>query len=218
MEKSADTTASINSVMAQQLITNALVILWPDGIRYIRVKLLISDMASYFTFVARMLQNGLFPDMLHITCKCHALHNCCEKMKADRPNASKLVSILKKSFAQSRRRRHNLQGYIDDIWPTDPSKTRWGSWMPYCAFINKHYRSINNLLSSELLDGSDGCLALDEARELLNDRTELELSEIYAMKDITVAITKLEARDQTVFERKKIIDDIIDYLPPTYSD
>jgi len=61
-----------------QSVNNALLILWPEGIQYHKVLLLLSDAAPYMKLAGKTLRN-IFPKLIHLTCMAHALHNVCEK-------------------------------------------------------------------------------------------------------------------------------------------
>lgn len=73
----AELNQSINSTSMQRTIISALIILWPQGIQYDKVRLLVTDQASYCTAAGHDMKT-MFPQMLHITCLCHALHRVCE--------------------------------------------------------------------------------------------------------------------------------------------
>ena len=58
-------------------IMTALSILWPNGIKYDRVLLFLSDAAPYMDKTAEKMKE-IFPKILHLTCLCHGLNNVCQ--------------------------------------------------------------------------------------------------------------------------------------------
>lgn len=207
----------INGVSAQRCILDALAILWPDGIKYDRLKLLVTDMAAYFMYAGRTLKEGVLPDMLHITCKCHALHNVCEKIKVDKTRAARLVSALKNYFGHSNRRKRELSRQIKTNWPKEPIKSRWGSWINYCAFLSDYFVGIGTfILSNDDADAKDSSAKIEAQSLLKEEQTQIELSEVKALQSITSSITRMEKRNLTIFEQKQIIDDTMMSLPTRY--
>lgn len=211
----------INSTLSQRIINDALAVLWPEGIHYDRVKILSTDQAAYFMCAGRFLKSSLFPDLLHISCLCHALHNVCELVKKDYVRAAKLVKQLRLYFAHSPRRKYDFSQYIGENWPQEPIKSRWGSWVRYCCYLSKHINAIELtfLTMNEDDDAIDCCQAFYDATETLRDPlTKMELTEVNAMGSISESITKLEARGLTIFEQKSVIDEVMRILPDRYQE
>ena len=63
--------------------------------KFINVKLLLSDRASYALKVGTMLKSFI-PDLKHVTCICHALHNLCETICDQNNLVNKLISNMKR--------------------------------------------------------------------------------------------------------------------------
>lgn len=211
--------SSINSVKAQQCILKALNILWPDGVKYERVKLLSTDQAAYFLASGRTMKDSLYPRMLHVTCLCHALHNVCEKIKKDSFKSHRLVAALKTYYSKSSRRKFEIIEWIGENWPKEPIKSRWGSWVKYCVFLSRHYDDILTMFLALSDDSGLECLAMEEALELLHDpETKRELNQIYCMRAIVDSIEKLEKRSLTVREQKDLIDSTREILTVDYQE
>jgi hypothetical protein len=62
-----------NAVSINQTLNTALNILWPNGIKYHKVLLLVTDRARYMIKAGKQLK-ALFPKMIHLTRLAHALH------------------------------------------------------------------------------------------------------------------------------------------------
>jgi hypothetical protein len=63
-----------NAVSINQTLNRALNILRPNGIKYHKVLLLVTDRARYVIKAGKQLK-ALFPKMIHLTRLVHALHN-----------------------------------------------------------------------------------------------------------------------------------------------
>ena len=69
---------SVDSQIMGQVIIDATVKLWPNGIKFEKVQLVITDAAAY---IKKAFSNTLFPHMIHITCLAHAIHSVCEHIR-----------------------------------------------------------------------------------------------------------------------------------------
>jgi hypothetical protein len=84
-----------NSKNTNLEILQALKFLYDGDTRlYSKVKLLLSDGARYARKAGVLLKNFI-PNLKHVTCSCHALHNLCETIRSDCSNVNLLVSFLK---------------------------------------------------------------------------------------------------------------------------
>ena len=63
-----------NNTTVQQGILDALNILYPKGIQYEELCLIVTDRAKYMLLVIKNLKK-MFPNLHHFTCICHAIHN-----------------------------------------------------------------------------------------------------------------------------------------------
>ena len=77
-----------------KLFSEALMLLWPAGIKHEHVLLLVCDAAAYMTKAANGLK-VLFPKMVHITCLAHGLHRVTETIRAFYPEVDRLISNVK---------------------------------------------------------------------------------------------------------------------------
>ena len=69
--------------------------------------LIISDAARYMTKSTDTLKI-LFPNVLHITCVLHLLHNCALKIKSVYPSIDNLISSLKAATVKNKCREINF--------------------------------------------------------------------------------------------------------------
>lgn len=83
----------------QQAITSALHSLLEDD----KVKLLLTNGASYCLKAGNALK-GIFTELIHITCICHALKRVAELARTTYPKVSVLIAEIKKIFVKSTQR------------------------------------------------------------------------------------------------------------------
>jgi hypothetical protein len=81
---------TISSTVAQ-VFSNALLLLWPEGIQYERVLLFLTDATPYMKKAAAVLK-VIYSRMLHVTCLAHALHRVSEYIRDQFPRVDKLVA------------------------------------------------------------------------------------------------------------------------------
>ena len=80
-----------------KLFNDALMLLWPAGIKHDNGLLLVCDAAAYMTKAVNGLK-VLLPKMIHITCLAHGLHRVTETIRAFYPVVDRLISNVKKSL------------------------------------------------------------------------------------------------------------------------
>lgn len=97
--------ASVNNVYISQIVNDSINLLWPDKVYYDRFRLLLSDQAKYMLKAGNNLK-VLYPNLLHVTCVCHALHRVCEKLHADYQHAKKFVEQFSRMMARCPRRQN----------------------------------------------------------------------------------------------------------------
>ena len=207
--------SAINNTSLQQAITDSLTILWPDRIRYENVRLLVTDQASYMIAASSQMKMSLHPDMLHITCVCHALHRVCEEIRIKHPAADSLVNNFKITFAKSTRRVAGLEQAVECSLPSFPVNTRWGTWLSFCVFLAENFEDIKGYVSG--LAGED-CCAIEPLIENLNSsQRRSELLSIYEIRSLISTIKSLEERGLIIREQKELIDSARTRLPSAFA-
>ena len=64
----------VNHTTVARVFNDAMHILWPGGVKYDNVLLLLTDAAPYMIKAGEGLSVS-YPKMIHVTCVAHALHN-----------------------------------------------------------------------------------------------------------------------------------------------
>ena len=115
-----------------------------------RFVLLISDAARYMTAAGKNLK-VFYPNMFHVTCLAHLLHNCCLKVRSFYTKVDKVISTIKAATVRNKERR-NL--FADIGYPPEPILTRWGSWLSAALYYAQNLvqvRSIFDAITGEEL-------------------------------------------------------------------
>lgn len=145
---------STNCTSIYHTLNDSLSILRQDGIQYNKVRLLVSDQAAYIIKVGRDMKSSVYPEMLHITCLAHALHQVCELIRSEDRKLDHLVISFKKVFAKCNRRLTGLSLHLNSPVPSFPSNTRWVTWLSFCSFLAKNHHAINEYVKKVGLDNN----------------------------------------------------------------
>lgn len=201
---------AVNGGTVMQSFNDACCFLWPDGIKYDHVWLVLTDQASYMLSAFRMIKL-MFPNLNHITCIAHALHRVCESVRSKYATANRFVSEMKKVLLKSPFRTQLYRETTDLPLPPDPVVTRWGTWVNAAVFYAENFNAIKEFLYR--LDAEDA-QAIDAAQKLSQDETvRQQLLEVYDLKNVVHAIKKLEAQGITVQEQWNILQEVQSQLP-----
>jgi len=200
-----------------QTVNNALNILWPEGVKYDKVLLLITDAALNMKSAGQTLCQT-YPKLIHITCLAHGLHNICEYLMVLYTNVNRLISCGKRIFKKAPNRTELFKEQYPNIpLPPEPVKTRWGSWLKAVKYYAKYLKEFTEII--ELLDVEDSAF-IQEARDLVKDLSvKNELSYIYANFDcLDKAITQLETSNLTLNESLGLVQSVYDNLKQSLSE
>lgn len=197
--------ATNNSTIAR-LVNDAMTLLWPSGIQYEKVILLVSDAAPYMLKAGRNL--GVFyPNLLHVTCLAHALHRVAEAVRASSKNVNNLVSSVRKVFVKAPTRVELYKSMNPELkLPPEPVLTRWGTWLTAVSFHADNFKAITSVI--ERLD--EDSAAITKAKETARDpQLGQELAFIKTnFGTIPKAIESLEKRDLPPQEAIQIVQTV----------
>ena len=184
-----------NSTQILICITTALSILWPEGIKYGKLLLFLTDAASYMKLTAQKLMEN-YPKVIHITCLCHGLNNVCDFIANSYPDINKLICGGKAIFRKCDQRKQQFKDLCVGIpLPPIPVRTRWSSWLKAANYYNEYFDYFKD---SVLKMDSKGSQSLKELQILLKSETNIKndlsfISEKYMR--ITETINELESDD-----------------------
>jgi len=205
---------SANNVSATQAIVDALKILWPEKILYDNLRLLLSDQAAYMIRAGENLKRGLFPHLLHVTCLCHGLSRVCEETRIAYPKVERVITYLTNVLARAPRRVALLEEITNCKVQSFPVATRWGTYVKFCRFVYVNFESILQF-TERILD--EDCASIGLLLSWINEeKTRDDLRQIMELQKLPEAIAKLETRNLTIHEQKKLVDEVREALPERF--
>jgi len=168
----------------------ALETLWPNGIRYDDVLLIITDQAPACKKAVRLAKSE-FKNVKHVTCLAHAIHRVCECVRQNSELSDKFISNMKNILTNSPKRRRNFQEITGLCVPKQPIITRWGTWLETSFFYAKHFDKMCEFIKQLPDSKNKSVIAL---KELIINSKELRL-EIKGLTDfqiLTKSIIKIQ--------------------------
>ena len=106
--------------------------------------LLLSDAAAYMKLSGNILKS-LYPNLIHITCLAHLIHNCSLKVKQSYPRVDAIIATTKTATVKNATRR-NLFHTIGV--PPQPVVTRWSSWLKAIRYYSSNFGEIKRIVNS----------------------------------------------------------------------
>ena len=156
--------------------------------------LLLTDAARYMEAAGHTLKN-LYPQLFHVTCVAHLLHNCALRVRAKYPAVDNLIACVKAATVKNKTR----QALFEDIGkPPQPVVTRWASWLQAAFYYAENLPAVQSIVS-----GFEGTGLLVEraknsvcaeglSRDLMKVRTEYNC--------LAGLVSKMEQRKYTIQE------------------
>jgi len=193
-----------NYSTVSQAFNNACLILWPNGIQYDRVLLVVSDQAKYMLKSFKNLKT-LFPCLHHITCLAHALHRVCECIREKFEDINFLVSSMKKVLVKSPQRRQIFKEETELCLPSVPVITRWGTWFKSVFFYLDNFEKVSDFIS-KLPDDSK---AIRDAKKLFRKQSvQNDLLFLNQYRFLHEEIEKLETRKLKLETQLEILNSV----------
>jgi hypothetical protein len=197
-----------NAVMINQQINNALQILWPSGIQYNKVFLLVTDAAKYMVKLGKDMKR-MYPKLIHITCLTHALHNTSEVIRKSYPNVDKFISSAKKLFEKCPSRVATFKNYAPNLaLPPKPVITRWGTWISAANYASTNFTIICEIFKK--FDPEDAICGDDIQRCMKDSNLKLDLAYISANFSCLIeVIEEMQKRDLLLSESIEKIEKLL---------
>jgi hypothetical protein len=197
-----------NSIAMNQTINDALVLLWPKGIQYDKILLLITDRAKYMRKLGSNMKN-MYPKLIHLTCLAHAMHNVSEKIREYFINVDKFISSVKKVFKKSPKRIQKFKLMAPNLaLPPQPVITRWGTWILAAKYYSENFNIISDIIGS--FKAKDSKCIKDAKKCLEDSNLKYELAFINAnFSSIVDVITILEVKDLSIVDAITIIEEFL---------
>ena len=187
----------------------------PQKIQYENVLLVCTDAAPYMVKCMKGLQT-LYPKMLHVTCKAHALQRVAEIVRSEHPLVNKLIASGKNIFVKDPQRIEMFKNHAPEIsLPPSPFITRWGTWIDAATYYSKHFQKFEEIVMK--LDKSQA-VCIEECQQVLqNDEVVTSLSVIASTFSIlSSSIKKLETRGLPLLDSVELINNVESELCKLY--
>ena len=152
-----------NAQTMSQFFNDSLMLLYPKGIQYDKVLLVVTDAAAYMCAAMNGLKT-LYPKMLHITCFSHGLHRMAEFVRSKFTSVNELISSTKAVFVKAPSRRNVFKQVAPDIaLPPSPCITRWTTWLRAAIYYCDNFETVKKVVDTFDDDDSE---AIRKAKNL----------------------------------------------------
>lgn len=177
------------------------------GIENTQVLLLVTDAAPYMLKAGKQLAI-FYPNLIHVTCVCHALNRICEEIRFLFPLIDQLISSVKKIFTKAPSRILKYKEMCDLPLPPTPILTRWGTWIISALFLSQNFTILNSIIQS--FDPNDS-ISIKKSQDLFsNSVIKQQLSYIQSnYSQLPTEITKLEYQGLTLCKSLDIFNNSI---------
>lgn len=151
------------------------------GISRVNFCLLLSDCAPYMVAASKIL-HVLYPNLFHITCLAHLIHNCAMKVRMSYDNVDRLIACIKNAIIKNKNRAND---FINVGLPPTAIVTRWGSWINTALYYCQNLPEVINIVSNWSGKG----LLVKQAQDIIRE-TNL-LSSLIEIKECYSSLTRL---------------------------
>jgi hypothetical protein len=164
--------SAVNHTTIAHVFNEAMQPLWPDGVKFDSVLLLVIDGTRYMKKAAEGLTVS-YPKLIHVTCVAPALHRVCETICVFYPNVDKLVANGKKIFMKLPARIELFKNKAPDApLPQTPVVTRWGTWLDATVYYAENFEIFCSVVNE--FDG-DYASSITILQDIFQDSNELKV-------------------------------------------
>lgn len=104
---------------------------------------LINESTNYIIIAIGRLLKELYPNLIHVTCLAHALHNVCESIREEFDILNDFVGKAKLFFLKNPTRIQLFRDMVPGVpLPPSPCVTRWGTWIDAIGYYNEHFEEV----------------------------------------------------------------------------
>lgn len=166
------------------------------------VVLLVSDAASYMAAAGVQLKH-FYPNMFHVFCVAHLLHNCGEKIRGRYDAVDDLIARIKTCVLKNGPRRHMFSAIGT---PPQPIVTRWGSWVLAALYYAKNLPQVKLIVEGFEDDGMQARRAKESVRNGDLPQQLMEISRCYAQ--LPQVLDQTTKYNFTIRDAEKMINDL----------
>lgn len=157
------TVDAVNAETMAQFFNDSVAFLWPNGICYSKILLIVTDAAPYMCAAVKSLKI-LYPKMLHITCFSHGLHRLAEFVRSKFVAVNDLIASCKAVFVKAPSRKAAFREMAPNVtMPPSPCITRWTSWLKAAIYYCENFEAVSNVINTF---NDDDAEAICKAKEL----------------------------------------------------
>ncbi|CAH0563174.1 unnamed protein product [Brassicogethes aeneus] len=181
-----------------------MIFVWPTGINYEKVLLLVSDAAPYMVKAGAGFKL-MYSKMIHLTCLVHGVHRVAETIRSLYPTVNTIISNVKNVFVKAPSRVAHFKKMEPDLQlPPQPILTRWGTWLNGAFYYADNFKKIREILES--LDEDDAASIVDAKKAMSTRGVKDDLVYIKCHFQFLIqTIATLETKDQSLSVSLNII-------------
>lgn len=166
------------------------------------VVLLVSDAAPYMA-VAGVQLKLFYPNMFHVHCIAHLLHNCGEKIRGRYNAVDDLIARIKACVVKNGPRRHKFSSIGT---PPQPIVTQWGTWLLAALYYAKNLPQVKLIVEAFEDDGAQARRAKESVRNKDLPRELMEISRCYAQ--LPQIIDQTTKQNFTIRDAEKMFNEL----------
>lgn len=202
---------AVNNQTIGSVFMKAVMKLTPDMADWDRIRLVVTDQASYNLLAFENQQKANFPHLIHVTCVAHAMHRACEHIRGNSDAANSFLSCMADMFSRSSFRRQLWKSVTGGLaLPPMPVVTRWGTWLEATIFVATHWNEVKMFM--EAVDAKKS-KKIEKAKKMMeNDALKNELVRLAEFKFIVSSIAELETASLTLLRQKQIVQTVLEKL------
>lgn len=198
-----------DSLTVTHAIIETITSLYPDGVRYDKVRLILSDQAPYVTCAGKKLKE-FYPNLIRVTCVVHAFQIVCLKLKELNRVANSFQSSFQSLFDRASHRMAEYKTSTRLPLTPDVIVTRWASWLKGIVYIATNYEKIRTYIEELPSNKNDAVINLQALIGTQN--SEDGLFNVFKEGFLIDAINEMETRSLTLERQVQIIRDVTDKL------
>ena len=164
--------------------------------------LLLSDAARYMVSAGKNLKL-LNPNLFHITCISHLMHNAAEIVRNTFQDVDRLITSIKAATVKNKSRK---QLFASIGFPPSPVITRWGSWIDAALYYSRHLPQVRQIFSE--IEG-DGILVISVKKALNEEGLDKSLQILSSQyKSLSTIAIEIEGDNYTIENALKKLDEL----------
>ncbi len=181
-----------------------------DTSKYQRIKLLLTDAAPYAIKAGKLLRE-LIPELKHVTCLCHALHNLCETIRNANSKVNDFVIFLKQTLLKNKENQRLFLSETGLTIPSWPVPTRWGTWINFCHWLFSNFTSIE-IFCKQLVKNIPSEKNISFQKLINEEEFERQLRQVNKFTILAKSISDLESETLSTEGQIGIIAKTIEFL------